>query len=211
MTRNATGSWSCARASAALAGACLVLAGCAAQGGTARPASVTGTEVSAIDAALTPVDDLNLKKDPIPPILQQARQDPYASHRTTTCSAIAQEMGMLNAVLGEDYDTARKPERDLSAEAVAQKVIAYLIPFRSVIREISGANRQEWEFRQAISAGLMRRAYLKGRGQEMGCIYPARPYPVAAPPSDPANFEDLGEPPQPQRDDPRRLANTLGG
>lgn len=114
---------------------------------------------------------------------------------------------MLNAVLGEDYDTAQATERELTPEAVAQKVVAYFIPFRGVIREVSGANRHEWEFRQAISAGLMRRAYLKGRGEQMGCPYPARPRPPA-PSTDPANFEDLGDPPPPQQEvDPRRMAN----
>ena len=208
MTCNATASSNVARGRLLLAmAASLALAACATQQQSARPASVTGNNPTAVDVALTPVEDLNLRKDPIPPILLQARAGgPYATDNTASCLSIAQEMSMLNAVLGEDYDTVQATGRELTPEAVAQKVIAYFIPFRSVIREVSGANKHEWEFRQAISAGLMRRAYLKGRGEQMGCPYPARPYPPV-PGNDPANFEDLGDPPVEQRADPRRVAN----
>lgn len=208
MTRNATGSSNLARTRLALAGtASAMLAACASAPDGARPASLVGGGPTATDVALTPVTDLNLRRDPIPPILLQAREGPYAVVNTRSCASIALEMGMLNAVLGEDYDTGAIPERTVTPEKVAQQVIAYFIPFRGVIREVSGANRHEWEFRQAISAGLMRRAYLKGRGEEMGCAYPARPYPSKAV-SDPANFEDLGDPPPEPRDDPRRIANV---
>ena len=205
-----TGSSSKARLAAIALGACALLGACATTPNGARQASVTNTNPSSLDVALTPVDALNLRKDPIPPILLNARRGPYAVMNTQSCQRIAQEMGMLNAVLGEDYDTAHSPERAFTAEDVAQKIVAYLIPFRSIIREVSGANRHEWEFRQAISAGLMRRAYLKGRGEEMGCAYPARPYP-AKPVSDPANFEDLGDlPRQTPPPDPKEIARAEG-
>ena len=142
-------------------------------------ASVTGDNVSPVDVAMTPVNDLNLRKDPIPPVLLQARKAPYGNEHTGSCQEILQEIGLLDAVLGEDYDTATKPRRKLTATGVAQKIVGFLIPYRSVIREVSGANGHEWEFRQAIAAGLMRRAYLKGRGEVMDCPYPASPMPEA--------------------------------
>ena len=131
------------------------------------------------------------------------------SSLTVTATTDDRTRHRRNAVLGEDYDTAVLPERELSPERVAQQIVAYFIPFRGVIREVSGANRHEYEFRQAISAGLMRRAYLKGRGEQMGCAYPARPYPSPLV-SDPANFEDLGDPPPEQPPDPRQVANVEG-
>lgn len=210
MTGSVTASSRLARAPLLLVvGAALALSACATRPQqAARPASVTGDNPTAIDVALTPVEDLNLRKDPIPPILLQARSEgPYATNNTASCAGIAQELGMLKAVLGEDYDTAEATGRELTPEAVAQKVVAYLIPFRSVIREVSGANKHEWEFRQAISAGLMRRAYLKGRGEEMGCPYPARPR-LPVPSTDPANFEDLGDAPAERQHDPRQMAST---
>ena len=136
---------------------------------------VTSSEVTAGDVAMTPLEDINLAQDPIPPILLKARKAPYASDEITTCDTILRELGNLDAVLGEDFDTTAAEERDLSAEKVAQGVVRWLIPFRGVIREVSGASKAEFEFRQAIIAGLVRRAYLKGRGQAQFCPYPARP------------------------------------
>jgi hypothetical protein len=182
----------------------LLLAGCASSGGEpvnwAAPPGNGLTQVS--------IDNLDLASEPIPPILIQARKSPYALTNTGTCERIAQEMALLNAVLGEDYDTATSRERPGEK---AGEVLATLIPFRGVFREVSGASRHEWEFRESISAGLMRRAYLKGRGEQMGCPYPARPFPVG-PVNDPTNFEDLDDTPTPQQPaaDPRRMVRAAG-
>ena len=139
MTGNATGSSRLARGRLLLVlVAAATVSACATRPQQARPASVTGDNPSAVDVALTPVEDLNLRKDPIPPILLQTREaGPYAAGNSTSCAGIAQELETLNAVLGEDYDTAEAGGRELTPEAVAQKVVAYLIPFRSVIREVS--------------------------------------------------------------------------
>jgi hypothetical protein len=206
MTRNATGFWRSASTRTLIAGAAAaLLAGCASAGGeqainwTAPPGNGL-TRVSA--------DKLDPASDPIPPILIQARKSPYALTNTGSCERIGQEMALLNAVLGEDYDTATARERP---DGNAGETLASLIPFRGVFREVSGASRKEWEFRESISAGLMRRAYLKGRGEQMGCAYPSRPFPVG-PVTDPTNFDDLSDQPQPQQPaaDPRRMASARG-
>lgn len=205
MTHSAIGSWKSASAKMLFAGAAsALLAACATAGGEqainwAAPPGNGLTQVS--------VHQLDLASDPIPPILIQARKSPYALTNTGSCERIGQEMALLNAVLGEDYDTATARERPGEDPG---EVLATLIPFRGVFREVSGASRKEWEFRESISAGLMRRAYLKGRGEQMGCAYPSRPYPVG-PVSDPTNFDDLNDTPQPERPvDPRRMANARG-
>ncbi|AKH41338.1 hypothetical protein FHS61_003198 [Altererythrobacter atlanticus] len=136
---------------------------------------VTDDSVTATDVAMTPLEDLNLRKDPIPPVLLRARDNPYANPGIETCSHVRQEIGDLDAVLGEDFDTASPDQRKLSAEKVAKQVVGSFIPFRGVIREVTGANKHAYEFSKAIVAGLMRRAYLKGLGQSLGCPYPARP------------------------------------
>ena len=62
---------------------------------------------------------------------------------------------------------------------MAQKVVASFIPFRGILRELTGANAHEFNFREAIGAGMMRRAFLKGIGREWDCPYPASPAPRA--------------------------------
>lgn len=139
---------------------------------------VTEDETDARDVVMTPLSDLNLAKDPIPPILLVARADPYSSQQLESCASIQMHIGDLDAVLGDDFDSAPPDEREMSAGGVAQSLVGMLIPFRGLIREISGANEHEYEFRKAIAAGLMRRAYLKGLGEAKGCDYPARPMPA---------------------------------
>ena len=134
---------------------------------------VTNDGVGAMEVATTPITDLNLNSDDIPEILLSAQADPYA--RLNNCSTIMLEVSRLDRVLGEDYDIADWKKRKLHAGRVAQSVLGSFIPFRGVIREVSGANDHERKLRDAISAGYMRRAYLKGLGEASGCHYPARP------------------------------------
>lgn len=151
------------------------------------------------DVAMTPLSDFNLSKDEIPEVLLTARQAPYAPPASGDCETLLVEVGNLDAVLGDDYDTAPPPDRGISATGVAQRVVGSFIPFRGLIREISGARAHEAEFREAIAAGLMRRAYLKGRGQELGCPYPASP----ASPDLVARLRALEQTPQGDADEER--------
>ena len=140
------------------------------------PRAVTDETVTARDVAMTPIQDINIAKDEIPAILVRARAAPYASV-LRECSYLRGEIADLDAVLGDDLDTAPPSQRKVSPGGIAQRVVGMLIPYRGVIREVSGASKHEWEFRQAISAGMMRRAYLKGLGEALDCEYPARPAP----------------------------------
>lgn len=131
-------------------------------------------DVSAVDVAATPVTDLNLKKDEIPALLIEAQQRPYAVSGLNRCTQIAAEIGEFDALLGDDIDLPQGQGRRTSPGRVAQSVVGAFIPFRGVIREISGANKQERMLQAAIQAGVARRAFLKGFGQARGCRYPAR-------------------------------------
>lgn len=135
---------------------------------------VTDREVSAADVVATPVTDLNLRKDEIPPLLLTAQEKPYDLTGLSRCAQIASAIGDLDAVLGEDIDVAQERDRRTSAGRIAQSAIGSFIPFRGLIREISGANAQERKLQTAIYAGSVRRAFLKGIGQQRGCRYPAR-------------------------------------
>ncbi|WP_054530070.1 hypothetical protein [Erythrobacter sp. SG61-1L] len=136
---------------------------------------ITDDTVTARDVAVTPIEDLNLEKDEIPPLLLAAQADPYSLAGLNKCSKIIIAVEELDAILGPDFDIATEDERKMTVGSVAKSVVGALIPFRGVIREISGANKHEREFQDAIMAGVMRRAYLKGIGLKQGCRYPARP------------------------------------
>lgn len=145
----------------------------AAQPGKAD-APVTDKDVSAGDVVATPATDLNLKKDEIPPLLLAAQQRPYVLRGLDTCRLLAAAIGELDAVLGDDLDVPQEGGRRVMPGRVAQSVVGSFIPFRGLIREISGANAHDRALQQAVIAGVARRSFLKGIGQGKGCRYPAR-------------------------------------
>ncbi len=136
---------------------------------------VTDDSVNAMDVASTPIQDLNLSKDEIPPLLLEAQRAPYSTEGLDRCRNYQVAVVELDAVLGPDFDIADVEERKLTAGRVAKSLVGALIPFRGVIREVSGASDHQRDFQDAILAGVMRRAFLKGMGLKEGCAYPARP------------------------------------
>ena len=163
-----------------LAAALVLLSGSAlAQAPSSTPAPttekpITQRDPSAVDVIATPATDLNLRKGEIPPILIQASTNPYGLSGMRRCGDLAAEVTRLDAVLGEDIDIAQTPSRKVSAGKVAQSVVGSFIPFRGLIRQISGASEQERRLQLAIYAGSARRSFLKGIGYQRGCAWPAR-------------------------------------
>lgn len=172
----------------------IFLAACASQGHTgpsaATSSAIEQTGDGMTDAALSPLEDLNLKREPIPPVLADLTTT-YGLPDPLTCSAIADEVTRLTAVLGQDSDVPPPGEEDEdygqwaadeSADAALGAVESSargLIPFRGLVREATGANRYADKVARAYQFGLTRRAYLKGYGHAMGCSWPAAPLPGA--------------------------------
>lgn len=136
-------------------------------------------EPDAGDVAKTPLRDLNLDKRDIPEVLQKAAADPYATAGLGRCSALVDEIAALDAVLGADYDIAVTPEEDgklrISQGHLGESLVGAIIPFRGVLREVTGAAENDRALQAAYTAGMVRRSYLKGWGQGRRCAYPARP------------------------------------
>lgn len=141
----------------------------------AQQAPVTQTEPDAEDVVSTPLTDLNLKKGEIPELLQLAVDKPYDLSGLSGCRALIAEVGRLDALLGDDYDLSAGSKGRLSAGDVGKFAVGSLIPFRSLIREVSGASSEQRKLQNAIRAGMARRGFLKGIGHARGCGWPARP------------------------------------
>lgn len=136
---------------------------------------ITAKDPSALDIAKTPVTDLNLDSKDIPPILIKASDKPYDLTGIDTCEQLAGAVHELFQALGPDIDIPQEERDRISAGRVAKWVVSSFIPFRGLIREISGANEHERKVRLAIQAGMTRRGFLKGVGAMRGCPYPASP------------------------------------
>lgn len=168
MTRFATVTSTCAKT--LLAGAALALFASGAGAQVVKPDPTMG------DAANAPLEDLNVAQEEIPPVLVEASLDPYEHESLRTCNDIRAEIAAIDRILGADFDIAEASDRDISAGRIARTLVRSFIPFRRIIREISGAEDRERQIEIAVTASMVRRGYLKGLGQARGCDYPSRPH-----------------------------------
>jgi hypothetical protein len=157
-----------------LASLALIAAPAMAQPDDPADRPLTNRDPNAMDVAATPATDLNLRKDEIPQLLIDAQVKAYDLKGLDKCSQLAAQIGEFDAILGDDIDLPQAATQRVSPGRIGQYVVGSFIPFRGIIREVSGAADQRRRMDAAITAGLIRRAFLKGVGTERGCRYPAR-------------------------------------
>lgn len=141
------------------------------------------TEEVAEDVVTQPAQDVGIDKKDIPENLIRIQDKPYSMVGIKTCANIRTAIADMDAVLGEDldvpYEATRDDKRKDTAGKVGGLIVNSILPFRSVIREISGAAAQERRYNAAVYAGVVRRSFLKGIGQQRGCKYPSAPAPAS--------------------------------
>ena len=136
----------------------------------ATPVPSSGSTVVE-DVVSGPFKDLNLVKKDIPPVLVDLHGQPYNPPEDGTCHGLATEVTALDAVLGPDLDVltpAGKSTSSAAAKALTQASHS-LVPYRSWIRKLSGAEKRAERLAAALLAGTARRAFLKGLGVAQGC------------------------------------------
>lgn len=138
------------------------------------------------DAARSPLRDVGLIRQQIPPLLQSLTYPYSTASLAPGCAAVAYEIAQLDSVLGPEsfqpgpdrniWDRGGEFAEDQVIDA-AQDTANDLIPFRSWVRRLSGANRAEREALRAFANGQQRRTFLRGYGASLGCanIVPAPP------------------------------------
>ncbi len=160
-----------------LLGSLAVLTNAAAAAPPGERPQTTGEAMG--DAVTQPLADVNLKRRGIPPVLAAIRGNPYALDGIRSCRQIIAAVAELDAVLGDDVDRIeidpRSRERREVAAGLTGGMISGLIPFRALIREVSGARAAQDDYREAVYAGVIRRGFLKGFGQARRCRAPGRP------------------------------------
>lgn len=162
----------------------LVLAGCLIVLGGCSAARQVGEGFG--DAALSPLTDLNVRREQIPTVLLQAQANPYDRRNLNQCTTIGAEVARLDEALGPDRDEPPVPDnptlnergQDALAEAALDAIrnaATDFIPYRSWVRQLSGAQARSKVVQDAVEAGRLRRAYLKGLGMRANCAPPASP------------------------------------
>ncbi len=176
--------------------ACVVLGGCS-LGSDTIDLTENHNVHDAVEAATGPLQDLNLRRQEIPPLLKLALSNPYAHKPKVRCPDLQTEVAQLDELLGPDMEptdiTLASTDHTLSEniasvkdmeipDAATVKDTAFneagkfakstvidtiknktnILPFRSIIRKISGADKHQRKLEDAYQAGKLRRAYLKG-------------------------------------------------
>jgi hypothetical protein len=134
---------------------------------TATPTPSTGRDAKEI--VTQPARDVGIEKTKIPPLLEQVSEDPYGTAGTGSCRQITAAIGDLNHVLGPDFSTSPQPGKRNVAKAGGAAIVNSLIPFRGLVREVSGAGPAERRLNAAIDAGYARRGFLRGLQRARNC------------------------------------------
>lgn len=128
---------------------------------------------AAVDAVTQPLSDFNLRSKDIPLILQIAQAAPYDLESIDGCLSLDAEIARLEEVLGPDADgPAGKEGLVNKGLQLGGNVLGGFIPFRGLIRQISGANAARAKWEAAIYAGVARRSFLKGYAKGVKCPTP---------------------------------------
>lgn len=139
---------------------------------TAQSPQNQSTGERAQEIVTQPARDVGAQRTEIPPLLQDAAADPYDLDGLRTCAQLSAAIVDLNGVLGPDLD-APPAEGGSDAGRVAaaggRAVVDSIIPFRGLVREISGAAEQQRRLTAAIDAGFARRGFLRGVHRARNC------------------------------------------
>lgn len=150
----------------------LGLTACATPGET--PARTPPRQVEG--AINRPLTDLGIVRTTIPEALQAAGAAPYAATDPTNCPALSAEIARLDEVLGPDLDSKPAKSEGMASEILLGAFQSALdLPYRGVLRRVTGAEKRDRARTAAVLAGMVRRAWLKGLARNANC-------PVVAPP-----------------------------
>jgi hypothetical protein len=119
-----------------------------------------------------PARDVGAAPTKIPPVLLAAYDDPYALAGVSSCRELRQRIDELSNALGPDFTIRNEKKENRAgklAEAGGKTIVNAFIPFRGLVREISGAAPAQRRLNEAIDAGFARRGFLRGVAYSRKC------------------------------------------
>jgi hypothetical protein len=109
-----------------------------------------------------PARDVGIEKTDIPPLLVEVSDNPYATAGTASCGQISSSIAALSKEIGPDFTASPVQNKRNVAKIGGAVVVNSLIPFRGLVREVSGASAADRRLSAAIDAGIARRGFLRG-------------------------------------------------
>jgi hypothetical protein len=126
-----------------------------------------------VDRAIQqPMRDLSLIRDQPPASLVRAAAAPYDVSDAATCGQASRELDELDAALGPDLQAGGdEDEGQINVGGLASDLVsgAVGLPFRGIVRTVTGAEQRDRRLREAVLAGMVRRGFIKGRMSLMNC------------------------------------------
>ncbi len=126
------------------------------------------TTKQAEDIATQPAKDVGVVKTKIPPVLERAAEIPMV------CPAwpMRADPGRLQRTrhgARPDFAADSDPRKSRWLKITGDTVAGLIVPFRGLVREVSGAASAQRELEAAIAAGFARRAFPARRLPDRGC------------------------------------------
>ncbi|HLZ74499.1 hypothetical protein [Phenylobacterium sp.] len=109
---------------------------------------------------------LGLTGADIPPILKAVEADPYRYPAEPACESIPQEILALDQVLGPDVDGEKAKS---SKVHMALNYARGMIPYHGYVRFLTRADAKDKALRDAATAGVARRGFLRGLEAHLRC------------------------------------------
>lgn len=122
--------------------------------------------------ASQPARDVGVARTGIPIPLQKAWDAPYSLKGIRTCRDISRAFHELTDVIGPDFKAGEVKKENKAgklAEAGGKTIVNSIIPFRGLVREVTGAAPAQRRLERAIAAGYARRGFLRGVHQTRRC------------------------------------------
>jgi hypothetical protein len=124
------------------------------------------TRQKAGEIVTQPARDVGVMRTKIPPVVEKAAEDPYSLKGVKTCRQLAAAVSELNAELGPDFEVGTETKKENRAgriaEAGGKTVVNSILPFRGLVRELTGAAPAQRRLNAAIDAAYARRGFLRG-------------------------------------------------
>jgi len=139
---------------------------------TTTKEKVVETGKKAGQIASQPARDVGAQKIDIPIPIQRAAAAPYSLAGLKTCAQLNQAIFELSDVLGPDYGGPIEVHENKAgklAEAGGKTIVNTIIPFRGLVREVSGAAPAERRLDADIKAAIARRGFLRGVATARKC------------------------------------------
>ena len=137
-----------------------------------QPSRMQEVGRSAGRIASQPVRDVGVARTDIPPVLQAAVAAPYGLNGIKTCRDLSNAFHALTDVIGPDFQPGEVKKENRAgklAEAGGKTAVNSLLPFRALVREVSGAAPAQRRLSDAVDAGYARRGFLRGVHSTRSC------------------------------------------